>query len=849
MIRFRALGAVDLTRSEGQSLRSVLSQPKRLALLAYLVIGRPRGFHRRDRLLAMFWPDATEERARASLNRAIYFLRQQLGERCIISRGDDEVAIDAEGLWSDVSAFDECLEKGLWREALELYRGDLLPGFFTSDANGFEEWLESERAYLRNRASHAAWALANKAESNGDIALAATWARRGVELAPFGEPELRHLLVLLDAAGDRAGASEAYQRFAARLAGQLELTPAPETQVLIGEIQSREVATAPEIKRANPNGDPPPPVTVGATSPQPIRRRRWAIAAAVALVAVTTPAILLARVNRRTFDAHRVYVARFANLTSDPNLEPLGRIAADRVTQALNATGLLEIAAPSASGDSIAGTSSDARQAFVLQQADRWRAGLVVSGEIQRDGPNLTIQAWITDIVRGRVVWLVAPVAAPIDSAQRAIEEIRERAAGAVVTLNTPRFAGWLPIASLPPRLPAFQEFASGVDLQLRGADRDALDHLRRAVALDSSFTWARLQLAQAHHALYEATVADSIAVALDKGRERLMPLQRHVLDWMLALRVEDRLGAYRAISDAASLVPDVFQFMQSDAAFRLNRPREAAALLERLGPSSPYNHEVEYWSALGRAYHALEDRKRELSVARQARERYPDRINVLSSLLTALAAQGKVTEVSALLDSALAFPRPKPEAQGVVLDMWGLGFWPGRLMMTAATEFRAHGFDSAADATFKRAIAWYRTLEQADVPEVTHEFEHARLLYFAREWSAAGKKFKVLAAADPNNIVYDGFLGVIAARLGDTSTARVILAKFEQRRPGLERPHAIAGYWIARINGVLGDEAAAMRGLRECFGPQGHPGVLHEMDLESLRNSREFREFTRPKD
>src|SRR5688572_21350903 len=113
MIRFRALGAVDLTRSAGQSLRSVLSQPKRLALLTYLAIGRPRGFQRRDRLLAMFWPDATEERARASLNRAIYFLRRQLGEGCIISRGDDEVAIDTECLWSDVSAFDACLEKGL----------------------------------------------------------------------------------------------------------------------------------------------------------------------------------------------------------------------------------------------------------------------------------------------------------------------------------------------------------------------------------------------------------------------------------------------------------------------------------------------------------------------------------------------------------------------------------------------------------------------------------------------------------------------------------------------------------------------------------------------------------------
>jgi hypothetical protein len=34
------------------------------------------------------------------------------------------------------------------------------------------------------------------------------------------------------------------------------------------------------------------------------------------------------------------------------------------------------------------------------------------------------------------------------------------------------------------------------VDLQLRGENQDALKHLGRAVALDTTFVWARLQLA-----------------------------------------------------------------------------------------------------------------------------------------------------------------------------------------------------------------------------------------------------------------------------------------------------------------------------------------------------------------
>jgi predicted Zn-dependent protease len=311
---------------------------------------------------------------------------------------------------------------------------------------------------------------------------------------------------------------------------------------------------------------------------------------------------------------------------------------------------------------------------------------------------------------------------------------------------------------------------------------------------------------------------------------------------------VEDRLGAYGAISEAASLAPDAFLFTQADWAFRLNRPGEAAALLERLGPDSPNSRDAEYWNALSRAYHASGDARREMAAARQARERYPDRINALSALLTVLASQGKAKDVRALLDTALAFPRPRPETQGVVLDMWGQGFWPGRLMVTAATEFKAHGFESAAAENFRRALDWYGSLEHADVPDGTHQFEHARALYLAGQWYAAQEKFSALAAADPGNIILDGFLGAIAARLGDTLTSRRILEKFELQRPGLERPHAIAGYWIGKINGILGDEAGAMRGLREGFGPQGQSGMLHDMDLERLRQSREFREFTRPK-
>src|SRR5687768_17252806 len=93
MIALQTLGAVDL-RNDGKEVSTVLAQPKRLALLAFLATARPRGFVSRDSLLALFWPESDEERARNSLRQALHHLRRSLGDASIVGRGDREVGVD-----------------------------------------------------------------------------------------------------------------------------------------------------------------------------------------------------------------------------------------------------------------------------------------------------------------------------------------------------------------------------------------------------------------------------------------------------------------------------------------------------------------------------------------------------------------------------------------------------------------------------------------------------------------------------------------------------------------------------------------------------------------------------------
>lgn len=239
VIRFETLGSLELTAADGRRLLSILAQPKRVALLAYLAVGSYRDFKRRDTLLGVFWPEVEQERARHALRQAIYVLRQGLGADVVISRGDEEIGLAADEFWCDAAAFERAVSEGRAEEALERYTGDLLPGFFLADAAGFESWLEGERQRLRRLASDAAWSLAEARERAGNLAGAAHWARRAADLSPWDETSLCRLIELLDRVGDRAGAIRAYEGFARRLAAEYEAEPAPETQALIREVRAR----------------------------------------------------------------------------------------------------------------------------------------------------------------------------------------------------------------------------------------------------------------------------------------------------------------------------------------------------------------------------------------------------------------------------------------------------------------------------------------------------------------------------------------------------------------------------------------------------------------------------------
>ncbi|HEY9506861.1 MAG TPA: BTAD domain-containing putative transcriptional regulator, partial [Gemmatimonadales bacterium] len=240
-LELRLFGAASIHARAGIEASLVLAQPKRFALLAYLAAATPYGFHRRDTLLGVFWPEADQEHGRTALRKSIHVLRRELGHELLVSRGA-EVGL-AEEVWCDVREFQRGLSSGRLAQSLALYEGDLLPGLFLAEAPEFERWLEETRGRLRHRAADAAWALSDGFERKRDPDQAAHWARWAWRLAADDERALRRLVGLFGRLGDRAGAIRVYEEFAGRLQRDYQVAPSPETMRLLEAISAGETGS------------------------------------------------------------------------------------------------------------------------------------------------------------------------------------------------------------------------------------------------------------------------------------------------------------------------------------------------------------------------------------------------------------------------------------------------------------------------------------------------------------------------------------------------------------------------------------------------------------------------------
>jgi DNA-binding SARP family transcriptional activator len=251
VILCHTLGPIEVTLDGGPAPADLLWR-KNLALLIYLARS-PRRTRSRDHLVGLLWGDRSETAARHSLSEALRVIRRHAGETSVETSGG-QVRLAPGVIEVDVEHLEQLAEAAQWEQAAELIAGEFLEGFSVPGASEFEDWLASEREVWRRRGVdvlvHGADALAQSGRTNDASASAA----RALSLDPGSERALGASLRCLSLLGDRSGALELYDRFAARLKQEVGSEPGEETRALVERIR-RERSLRPEAVSSWPGGE------------------------------------------------------------------------------------------------------------------------------------------------------------------------------------------------------------------------------------------------------------------------------------------------------------------------------------------------------------------------------------------------------------------------------------------------------------------------------------------------------------------------------------------------------------------------------------------------------------------
>ncbi len=254
MTELYLLGPAEIRNEKGELEHSFLAGPKRLALLAFLLLNGPRGFHRRDSLLPVFWPDYNQKSARNALSNMLYHIRKTLGKEAVENRGSEEIKLNPEVFWCDVLSFEEVLKNKDHERGLELYRNELLKGFHVQDISAdFDQWLEKERKKLHELALEANKKLSEIVAEKKDYPKAIFWTKKATEWAPFSESIHLRLMEILYEAGEQKAALKVGEIFTERIRSEFDEAPGPAIKAFQEKVKNEKPFMPPSAVSSKTN--------------------------------------------------------------------------------------------------------------------------------------------------------------------------------------------------------------------------------------------------------------------------------------------------------------------------------------------------------------------------------------------------------------------------------------------------------------------------------------------------------------------------------------------------------------------------------------------------------------------
>lgn len=253
-------GELRVSFGDGREPLTRFRTQKAAALLAYLAL-HPKQNHGREFLLELFWPDKDEATGRDNLSTTLSTLRRQLepvgsGTGGLLVADRQNVRLHPAAVSTDVQTFEQRLDEAsrapnpagktnLLAEAVSLYTGELLPGFY-------DDWALREQGRLAGRYADALEQWGDALEKSGDVIGAVAAFRRCVAADPLREEAYRALMRLLCVTEGPGAAKSVYQELTRYMREEMDAAPSPETRRLFERIERNPESFATVSASASP---------------------------------------------------------------------------------------------------------------------------------------------------------------------------------------------------------------------------------------------------------------------------------------------------------------------------------------------------------------------------------------------------------------------------------------------------------------------------------------------------------------------------------------------------------------------------------------------------------------------
>jgi DNA-binding SARP family transcriptional activator/TolB-like protein len=586
----------------------------------------------------------------------------------------------------------------------------------------------------------------------------------------------------------------------------------------------------------------------GASTSGRSRRRAFALLAAGVAVLGSLGAVFAVAARRHlplpNAADQRLVVLEFRNQTGRSDLDALGRIAADWLTQGIAKTALVKVV-PQRTGTGAAHISqASSNGADAARVAADLGADVVVWGSYQLNGDSVTFLGRITDARTSKLLETLAPVVTSLGQPMVGVEALRRKTLAALAPWVDQRLEGAAGIQSQPPSYEAYRVFAEGLDYAYRRDGTNALLLFMRAYGIDTAWTLPLLYATGVHLGEMRLGTADSLVKVLLARRGDLSPYDRYILDGMVARLRGDAPAGFAAARALAEVAPRSMWAVMGlpEGAVGLNLIKEALEILASIDTTRGAARDLPgFWNLYSTVLHVNGLYERQLEMGKAIRRRLPEEFRALFWQARSLAALGRYKELDIVLEQGLRLT-PNPE--------WGPHGM--RMHVVISDELRAHGHPEKAREILERALRFYGAAP-AEIRLIRkHRFDVAMALQRLGRLAESRKILEELLAGPPvmgaDSLVLRGCLAVVAAAQGDLRTVDELDRWL--RNPGLPYLFGANTEYRARVQAILGNREEAVRLLQQAMAEgRMYEGAEHQIfEYQGLRGYAPFEEWLRPK-